>query len=131
MKKLTIAVVLSLVLITVGSGVALAKAQKVSLTPIGSDSGSGFVVFNDTSGPDNVQLEMSLKGALANTTYDVIVHMNGADAPVGTVTTNTKGNANFHWSWSEAGSGNRRLGLGLKREGVWQFGTGAVYHYFK
>lgn len=130
MKKLLIALAICLIVVFIMGGPVLAKAEKVPLNQIGSDPGGGFVVFNDTSGPNNVQLQMSLKGALAKTTYDVIVHINGSDTLVGTVTTNKKGNANFHWSWSEAGSGTRRLGLGLKREGQWQFGTGGVFHSF-
>ena len=130
MKKLLIALAICLVVVGIMGGPVLAKAQKVPLNPIGTDSGGGFVVFNDTSGPNNVQLQMSLKGAEPEAVYDVIVHMNGKDTFVGTVTTNKKGNANFHWSWSEAGSGTRRLGLGLKREGQWQFGTGGVFHSF-
>jgi uncharacterized membrane protein len=130
MKRIAIALVLSLLLVATLSGVALAKAEKVTLNQIGSDNGGGFVVFNDTSGPDNVQIEMSLKGALANTDYDVIVHIGAPDTYVATITTNTQGNANFHYSASVA-PGDQLVGLGLKRAGVWQFGTGLLTHTLK
>ena len=112
------------------AGIALAKAVKVDLNPIGVDPGGGFVVFNNTSGPENVQVQMSLKGALPNTDYDVIVHIGAPDTYVATITTNAKGNANFHYSGSVA-SGEQQVGLGLKREGAWQFGTGLLTHSFK
>ena len=131
MKKLIAIMVVAIMVPILVASPAFAKAQKADLNQIGSDPGSGFVVFNDTSGPNNVQLQMSLKGALPDTVYDVIVHMNGSDTPVGTITTNSAGNANFHLSWSEDSPGVRRMGLGLKRSGVWQFGTGGVPHTFK
>ncbi len=108
------------------AGIALAKAVKVDLNPIGVDSGGGFVVFNNTSGPENVQVQMSLKGALPNTDYDVFVHIDGPDTYVATITTNAMGNANFHYSGSADPVPGNWVGLGLKREGAWQFGTGQV-----
>lgn len=130
MKKV-IAIALAVVLLlTVGSGVALAKAQKLDLNEIGTDSGSGFVIFNDNSGPNNVNIQMSLKRAEPNTEYDVYVHVGAPDAYVATVKTNRKGNVNFHYSGSVA-SGDQLVGLGLKRAGEWQFGTGLVTHTFK
>ncbi len=111
-------------------GIALAKAIKVGLVPIGSDPGGGFVIFNNTSGPENVQVQMSLKGALPLTDYDVIVHLGAPDTYVATVTTNIRGNVNFHYSASVA-SGEQEVGLGLKRDGMWQFGTGLLTLSFK
>lgn len=110
------------------AGIALAAAVKVDLNPISvgdQDPGGGFVVFNNTSGPENVQVQMSLKGALPNTDYDVIVHVGGPDTYVATITTNAEGNANFHYSGSADPVPGNWVGLGLKR-GAWQFGTGQV-----
>lgn len=125
MKKIAIAVALSLLVVGIMAGPVLAKADKLPLNAIGSDTGDGFVIFNDNSGADNLQIEMSLKGAMPNATYDVIVRVSGVDTPVGTVTTNRQGNANFHWSGSTA-PGVGSTGLGLKRAEAWQFGTGGV-----
>ena len=132
-SKKTLFICLTAVVLCVG-GVALAKAVKVDLNPIShintatveQDPGSGFVVFNDASGPENVQVQMSLKGALPKTNYDVIVHVGGPDTYVATITTNAKGNANFHYSGSADPTPGNWVGLGLKREGAWQFGTGMV-----
>ncbi len=79
---------------------------------------------------NNLRIEMSLKGAVAKTTYDVYVHIDGPDTLVGTVTTNAQGNANFHWRGS-VGPGLREAGLGLQRAAAWQFGTGLLTHSFK
>lgn len=139
MKKVLRVLIIALALVGVLVIPALAAkggqgkgAQKVTLIPYpgGTDPGGGFVIFNDTSGPDNVQTQMSLKGAPANTVYDVWVMINDVITHVGTVTTNPKGNANFHCSYSEAGSGVQKLGLALWRGG-WQFHTDTVFHSFK
>lgn len=129
LRKKLVLICLATVVLCV-AGIALAKAAKVELNQIGVDPGGGFVIFNDTSGPENVQIQMSLKGALPKTDYDVIVHIGAPDVYVATVTTNAKGNANFHYSASVA-SGEQQVGLGLKRGGVWQFGTGLLSHSFK
>ena len=125
LRKKNILICLAAVVLCV-AGIALAKAVKADLNPIGVDPGGGFVVFNNTSGPENVQVQMSLKGALPNTDYDVIVHVGGPDTYVATITTNAKGNANFHYSGSADPVPENWVGLGLKREGAWQFGTGQV-----
>jgi len=129
LRKKSVLICLAAVVLCV-AGIALAKAVKVELNQIGSDPGGGFVIFNNTSGPENVQIQMSLKGALPKTDYDVIVHIGAPDAYVATVTTNAKGNANFHYGGSVA-SGDQKVGLGLKRDGDWQFGTGLLTHSFK
>jgi hypothetical protein len=124
-RKKMLFICLTAVVLCLG-GIALAKAVKAELNPIGIDPGCGFVIFNDTSGPENVQVQMSLKGALPCTEYDVIVHVGGPDTYVATITTNAKGNANFHYSGSADPVPGNWVGLGLKREGAWQFGTGMV-----
>jgi len=125
LRKKALLICLAAVVLCV-AGIALAKAVKADLNPIGADPGGGFVVFNNTSGPENVQVQMSLKGALPNTDYDVIVHVGGSDTYVATITTNAKGNANFHYSGSADPVPENWVGLGLKREGAWQFGVGQV-----
>lgn len=125
LRKKNVLICLAAVVLCV-AGVALAKAVKVELNPIGDDLGGGFVIFNDTSGPENVQVQMSLKGALPKTDYDVIVHVGGPDTYVATITTNAKGNANFHYSGSTDPVPGNWVGLALKRDGAWQFGTGQV-----
>lgn len=123
-KRFVIVLALCLAVVGVMAAPAMASALKVPLNPIGTDPGGGFVIFNDTSGPDNLQIQMSLKGALPNSTYEVYVNTGGSDFLAGTVTTNPQGNANFHFSGSWTGPAST-VGLGLQRpHGVWQFGTG-------
>ena len=138
MKKVLLVLVIALALVGVMVVPALAKAQKVPLDPIGHDPGGGFVIFNDTSGPNNVRIQMSLKGAAPNTEYDVYVHLGAPDTYVATVKTNPKGNVNFHYSGSVTPRAqDHQVGLGLTRAGAapvppnWQFGTGLLDHSFK
>jgi hypothetical protein len=126
MKRILIALALCLVMIGLIVSPAGAAATKVTLNAIGADPGSGFVVFNNTSGPNTVQLEMSLKGAPANTTYEVYVQLGLGDTLVGTVTTNKAGNANFHYEGVYDPQVYTWVGLGLMKGGVYQFGTGMV-----
>jgi hypothetical protein len=132
MKKLAIALIFGLVVSVIVAAPALAAAQKVPLNPIGTGPGNGFVVFNDTKGPQNVQIQMSLKQALPKTAYDVVVYLGAADpgSVVGTVTTNVQGNANFSYKGSVA-LGPQQVALELQRGAVPQFGTGPVTHTFK
>jgi len=107
MKKLTIAIVLCLVVFAMIAMPALAAAQKVALVacpinyPAGSEQppGGGFVVFNNSAGPNNLEVTVSLKGVEPGVTYDVYLFVDGAwydGALAGTITTNVQGNANFH-----------------------------------
>ncbi len=128
MKKTLIAIVMSLVMVGVMAGPVLAATQKMSLNQLGvdPDPGSGFVVFSNNSGPNNMNVQMSLKGALPNTDYVVYCALEGdSDVPLATITTNAKGNANFHYS-VYVPSNKKPRGLGLTRDGVWKFGTGWV-----
>jgi len=131
MKKL-IAIALAVVLVlTVGSGVALAKAQKVDLNPYddggaGFDPGTGFVVLNNSTG--GAELQVSLKGAVANDDYYVYI---SGDSGVswdllGTMTTNGKGNANFHMNWKDVPAGTYTVEVALNRVGATRFMTPVV-----
>ena len=99
MKKTIITVALVLALVAAIAVPVMAAAQKVALTPIPGLSGGGFVIFNNSAGPNNLEVTVALKGAPANATYDIYLFVDGSwynGAPVGTVTTNKQGNANFH-----------------------------------
>ena len=77
----------------------LAKADKVDLVPVTGLSGGGSVIFNNSSGANNLEVTVQLKGAPAAATYDVYLVVdcvNYQGAPVGTITTNPAGNATFH-----------------------------------
>ena len=98
MKKILIALALCLVAVGLIVSPAMAAAQKVDLAPIAGLNGGGFVIFNNSSGPNNLEVTVSLKGAAANT-YGVFLFVDGVwygGAPVGAITPNKQGNANFH-----------------------------------
>ena len=110
MKRLAVALGASLLLVTALAAPALGAAQKVPLVPctdelaVGCASnseplgGGGFVVFNDSAGPDNLHVTVALKKVLPDTDYDIYLYVDDIDAgvKVGTVTTNAVGNATFH-----------------------------------
>lgn len=104
MKRTTIAVVLSLVLVALIAVPVWAAAQKANLVacPINYPAGlagGGFVIFNNSAGPNNLEITLSLKGAAPNTTFNVYLGVDSwatGSALVGTVTTNKQGNGNFH-----------------------------------
>lgn len=102
MKKLITASALCLLMVAIIAVPALAAAQKVDLAPapvLPPNSGGGFVVFNNSAGPNNLEVTVALKGVAAGATYDIFLFVDGAwynAAPIGTVTTNKQGNANFH-----------------------------------
>ena len=84
-----------------------AKAQKVDLSadPRNPDftdrAGEGFVVFNNSSGENNLEVTVSLKNAdvdaLGVTELDVYLYVKpGPSVKIGTITLNNKGNGNFH-----------------------------------
>ncbi len=140
MKRTTIAVVLSLVLVALIAVPVLAAAKKLALAPIATlPGGRGFVVINSSSGPNNTELTVSLKGAAANTTYEVWLEsletksqpaipasMPWITNPVGTFTTNGQGNGNFHINLRIA-PGTYDLGIDVAIEGADQYLTSNVY----
>ena len=130
MKRTTIAVVLSLVLVALIAVPVMAAAQKLALAPAATVSGgSGFVVINNSSGPKNMELTVSLKGAAPNTTYEVWLEVNGNPSPaepIGTFTTNKQGNGNFHINRTMA-PGPVNLGIDVAIGGADQYLTSNVY----
>jgi len=85
----------------------LAAAQKVVLTPNGSETGSGFMLFNNPTSTDdghNLMIEASLKGGVPGRGYYLYLFIDGTDEPpyvpgssyVGSGTANAHGNVNIH-----------------------------------
>ena len=132
MKKVVIALALSLVAVGLLGVPAMAAAVKLDLAPAPSTTGltgSGFVVFNNSSGSKNMELTVSLKSAPANTTYEVWLENNGQPmpgSPVGKFTTNKAGNGNFHINMKMA-PGTYNLGIDIAIGGGDQFVTSNVY----
>jgi hypothetical protein len=131
MKRVLFALVLCIALVGIVAIPIFADAAvKLELAPIVGLSGSGFVVFNNSSGPNNnMELTVSLKGAAADTTYEVWLEKNGQPAfgpPVGTFTTNGKGNGNFHINMFMA-PGTYNLGIDVAIGGGDQYLTSNVY----
>lgn len=66
--------------------------------PAPSDPIFGFAVIN-TNSSGNLEVEVSVKGGVPNTTYDLYVNQDPGGCPTvatGTLTTNNKGNGNGH-----------------------------------
>ena len=103
MKRLASALVLSLLLVGLTAGPALAKAEKTDLVtygPVVYGPVVGSVIFNNPSGPDNLGLTVQLKKVTPDTAYDIYLFVDGwasgTGIVLGTVTTNVVGNATFH-----------------------------------
>jgi hypothetical protein len=103
-------------------------SQTFDLTPVDGLSGSGFATINSSSGRNNVELTVSLKGAATNTTYEVWLESNGSPVfgPVGTFTTNKQGNGNFHINMS-LNPGIYNLGMDVTAGGEDRYLTSNVY----
>ena len=106
MKKTMIKVALVLALVALVAIPAMAAAQKVSLVacPINFPDGvtpppgGGFVIFNNTSGRNNLVMTLVLRGVAPDTAYDIYLGVDawGTPGKVGTVTTDADGYADFH-----------------------------------
>ena len=102
MRRLVSALTLGMLVAGLMAAPVLAKAEKVDLIgcPInGITGGGGAVVFNNSSGPNNLKVTVQLKNVTPDTVYDVYVFVDGGwygGALAGTVTTNGVGNATFH-----------------------------------
>jgi hypothetical protein len=108
-------------------------AKKLALAPAPSNStlpGGGFAVINNGVGSDfNLELTVALKGAAANTTYEVWLENDGQPAfgsPVGTFTTNKQGNGTFHINMFIA-PGIYNFGVDVAIGGGDQYVTSNVY----
>lgn len=114
MKKLLIVTLAVAGLLLLLTGPAFAKAGKAPIynapnnftcatgaQPAPGDPTFGFVVINATHN-GKLQVEVSLKRALPNTTYDIWVNQDPGTCPLGAPTapaalkTNGKGNGNAH-----------------------------------
>jgi hypothetical protein len=128
MRKLltTVGVTMGLLMVTVLAGPALGAAQKVPLEPAAAfpnNTGGGFVVFNNSAGPDNLHFTVALKGVLPDETYDIYLFVDDCDVsvdgfgnPSGTVTTNRQGNATLHVNTSVS-LGTHALGIDVVYNG--------------
>jgi hypothetical protein len=146
-KKIAIALVLCLVVVSIMAVPVFAKADKVALTALDNEPGSGFVIGNSCAGPASDQLtpgtphkgagllRISLKGAWPDADYDVYMMVDPSltggvwvpitfFGPFGPLETNAQGNGNF--------IGDKLLGVppgtaevyyGLYRDGVLKFVT--------
>jgi len=132
MKKLIIASAFCLLMVAIIAVPAMAAAAKLDLAPAPNHPdypGSGFAVINSSSGPNNMELTVSLKGAAADTTYEVWLENNGQPTfgpPVGTFTTNGQGNGNFHINMYMV-PGTYNLGIDVAIGGGDQYLTSNVY----
>jgi hypothetical protein len=98
MKRILKALALCLVVIAMLAGPALAEAQKVDLVPSTkwNEPGGGFVVFNNSAGPNNLEVTVALKEVRPNMAYDVYLYVDtSVGIMIGTIMTNGQGNANL------------------------------------
>ena len=128
MKKAMLLTTVAALLITlVAVPVVMAAAQKVNLVPCpinypaGSTPppGGAFVVFNNSAGPNNLEMTVALKGVLPKTAYDIYLGVDvwGTPGKVGTVTTNGQGNANFHLNTAVSRPGTHTLNVDVTLKG--------------
>jgi hypothetical protein len=128
MKRLAIALGTGLLMVTVLVAPALGAAQKVEMVPCPTElssgchdaagPGGGFVVFNNSGGPNNLHVTVALKGVTPETAYDIwlFVDQTATGAKLGTVTTNEVGNATFHVNTAVV-RGEHDLGIDVTRAG--------------
>jgi hypothetical protein len=125
MKGLAFALGASLLMVTVLVAPALGAAQKVALEPavaFPGNPGGGFVVFNNSAGPENLHFTVALKGVLPDTAYDIYHYVDtcgltSGQTPDGTVTTNSQGNATLHVNTSVP-AGTHQLGIDVVYQGL-------------
>lgn len=116
MKKIIVMALALVLVLTLGTSVALAKSPTgAGKAPLYNSEGClcasgaadttgptfGFVVLNTNSNGDLI-VEVSLKGATPNTSYDIWVNQDPGGCPLDTptapsaLTTNAQGNGNAH-----------------------------------
>ena len=141
-KKIAIAVALCLVIVGIMAAPVFAAAQKVELRAISSDPGRGFVIATACQGPltedpytgvwskGASHMQLSLKGAMPETVYDVYIHISllppGVWVPIATITTNVQGNANLHMIKRGIAPVTYDVEYALNRDGVTRFITDPV-----
>ena len=130
MRRFLSALALGLLVVGLAATPAVARAEKVDLAPVAGVPGGGAVIFNNSSGPNNLELTVQLKAVLPSFTYDVYLFVDGAygAGPVGTITTNGVGNATFHANLSLApGVHNLGVDVALAVSGADQYLTASIY----
>jgi hypothetical protein len=138
MKKLVFIIVTGMVLVGLMAAPVIAAAQKVDLVKCPynypgqtSPPGGAFVIFNNSAGPNNLELTVALKGVLPNTEYDIYLGVDtwGTPGKIGTITTNNKGNANFHMNrMVTAGTHTLALDITLKGSGADIYETPGIHN---
>jgi len=130
MRKTILEVAVVLAVVALIAVPVMAAAQKANLIPcvvtypdgVTPPPGGGFVIFNNTSGPNNLVMTLALKGVQPNTEYDIYLGVDswglvpGDVVKVGTVKTNRQGNANFHLNTAVA-SGEHTLNVDVTLKG--------------
>ncbi len=89
--------------------------------------GGGAVIFNNSAGPNNLQLTVQLKGVKADFTYAVFLYVDCLNAscswyggaPVGEFTTNGVGNGTFHQGAPLRSGGRDRTRPGVRGPLPW------------
>jgi hypothetical protein len=113
MKRILVSLVLCLVVVGIIASPALAAAQKVDLVPNPkwNAPGGGFVVFNNSVGPNNLKVTLALKGVTPDTSYDIYLFVDtSVGIMLGTIMTDGKGNANLHIN-NLVAAGQHNLGV--------------------
>jgi len=102
MRKVGIITLVLVLLLGLGAMSAYAKAQKVDLEPYTSNypdlTGGGFVIFNNSSGPNNLEVTISVKKAdtsISGTELDIWLYVDGSYTKY-PMTLNAVGNGNLH-----------------------------------
>jgi hypothetical protein len=121
MRKTILEVAVVLAVVALIAVPVTAAAQKANLVPcplnypdgVTPPPGGGFVIFNNTSGPNNLVMTLSLKGVQPNTEYDIYLGVDtwGTPGKVGTVKTNRQGNASFHLNTAVSRPGAHTLNV--------------------
>jgi len=122
MRRLASALALGMLVAGLVAAPVLAKADKVDMPPVSWVAGlpgDGAVIFNNSSGPNNLEVTVQLKGVKADFAYDVFLFVDNAwygAAPVATITTNGAGNATFHMN-AKVAEGKHLLGVDITNHG--------------
>jgi hypothetical protein len=126
MKRRIALLVLCLSVVAALAVPVIAAAQKTALVPCplnypdpaSAPPGGGFVIFNNSAGPDNLEMTLALKGVMPDTAYDIYLGVDvwGTPGKIGTVTTNKQGNATFHLNTAVA-PGERVLNVDVTLAG--------------
>jgi hypothetical protein len=133
MKRVLVILGIAFCMFMLASLPATAAAKKLPLTPYAGFPdlpGGGFVIINDGAGGNhNLELTVSLKGAIPNTTFEVWLENDGNPTLgpyIGTITTDEAGNGNFHINY-QMEPGEYNLGIDVAIGGGDRYLTSNVY----